>query len=1010
MNLSGLSYLQFSLVDALVAIYLVVRVHETGSWARINPLWVMRQGKGGSTIVTMIAFYSCIAATALFLVKDGLMANQELDDVNLCRAAVYLRQTVTPLDDQQLPVVKTGLLLWNLGTAFQLAALGCMMSLWGAAPVRRLLGARALMGGKTALAMIALGAVGWVAAVVSHFVSADKEDDPARARSIARIVTGAVFVVFLAALTWIVAQLTRIVHETRRRDPFATAAVVSASQKLHAEGGAPMATLHYLLEMQRLAFMGSTARLLALVLMLRVVFFFVFDISFLTPQRTAITSLGASNAYTGIATMASSLIAPLIVQVLFPPRPDIVVSQLSMAAEMDPQGRQGFIDAQLRVTHAMPRLTLAMSSRDRMLSNAADLHSRSRAPTAASLAVEKHMQSHADISEKPLPSHADLHENYLDSIPYIDRDVRENSFFSQGPWSQPVTHSLQPRDSSTVLGAPKSQQLSMPQSQRQLEELVRSNTGASLITVEGRQDMLRQSVLRNNSLLFEQNTSAASRGHVTSSYVPLSSSNPMLTASTPAIQPETLSSSALTTNTSSQQSGPSLHAEALQDSSASSDPNRPDSIITAYMRSDNLSPRVRHAFGEGRPSSFVSEDYQYEPIASPNPFASTSPGASTAASTVARTATVAAAVAAAETAAAAATASADFSQNPGSEHPSVYIADPAQEDRGNESNDEDTSAQSGVGPILIRKGSKASLRRKGTLERRRQRKGISTGADDNDTSHSTIGSAAASPQLSAEQLNSGATTIGTVASSTAVPAAVSNTWPKKSQVSRMSAFNGASGSLPTLLNRPQAESSPVSDEMRRDSATISNMSWDQKPRQISGHFDALPSTHPFQAKSNAPSSLFKHPVGSSIGSMSSVVSSVANDAFYTPESSMAQIAPQPTSPQPPANRFSVVMPAAPPEQSPTSSTHEDRPATAPSTSQRHTLGSHEHRKISADDQDEDAAGAGRIRRAHTLRKAVDTDVPAIESSIGESNGEDAADALISALPMPSQPSADRFIL
>ncbi|PIA13080.1 hypothetical protein COEREDRAFT_89835 [Coemansia reversa NRRL 1564] len=961
----------------------------------------------------MVAFYCCIIATVLFLVKDGLMSNQELDDVNLCRAAVYMRQTVTPLDEQQLPVIKTGLLLWNLGSAFQLAALGCMMSLWGAVPVRRLLGVRAPMGGRTALAMVALGAVGWVAAVVSHFVSADKEEDTARARSIARIVTSAVFTVFLVVLVWISMKLTRVMHEARRRDPFATAAVVSASQKLHAEGGAPMATLHYLLEMQRLAFMSGAARLLALILMLRVVFFFVFDISFLTPQRASIANLGASNAYSGIATLASSLIAPLIVQVLFPPCPDIVAHQLSMAAEMDPQSRQGFVDAQLRATHAMPRLTLAMSSRDRMLSNATDLHSRSRAPTAASLAVEKLMPPYADINEKSMPPyvntneksmppHAALQENYLDSIPYIDRDVRENSFFSQGPWSQPVTHSLQPRDSSTVLGARNPQQGPTPQSQRQLEELVRSNTGTSLITIEGRQDMLRQSVLRNNSLLFEQNSGAASRSHVTSSYVPLSSSNPMLTASTTAIHPNTLSSSALTTNTSSQ-SGPSLHAEALQDSSASSDTNRADSIITSYMRSDNFSPRVRHAFGEGRPSSFVSEDYQYEPITSPNPFATASPVTSAATTTtVARTATIAAATAAAAAAAVS-------PENSRSEQLSVYIADSAREDQGNDSNDDDLSAQSGVGPILIRKGSKASLRRKGTLERRRQRKGISTNAEDNDTSHSTIGSAATSPHLSDEQLNSEAATTVAAASSSVIPAAVSNTWPKKSQVSRMSAFNGPSGSQPILLNRAQAGSSPGSDEMRRDSATISNMSWDHKTRQTSGNFDRMPPTHPLQTQSNAPSSLFKHPVGSSIGSMSSVVSSAANDAFYTPESSLAQISQQQISTQQSNNRFSVVMPA-PPEQSPTPSIHEDRPSTAPSTSQRHTLGFHERRKDPVDDVDEDNSGAGRIRRAHTLRKAVDTDVPAIESSIGNSNGEHAADALISALPMPSQPSGNRFIL
>ncbi|KAJ2234587.1 hypothetical protein GGH97_005759, partial [Coemansia sp. RSA 475] len=113
MNLSGLSYLQFSLVDAFVAVYMLLRVHDTQSWASINPISVLRQGRGTrlSTLVTMLGFYSSLAATVLFLAKDGIMAGNELDDVNLCRAAVYLLQQVTPPDEQQLPDVKNGLLL-----------------------------------------------------------------------------------------------------------------------------------------------------------------------------------------------------------------------------------------------------------------------------------------------------------------------------------------------------------------------------------------------------------------------------------------------------------------------------------------------------------------------------------------------------------------------------------------------------------------------------------------------------------------------------------------------------------------------------------------------------------------------------------------------------------------------------------------------------------------------------------------------------------------------------------
>ncbi|KAJ2773767.1 hypothetical protein IWQ57_001146, partial [Coemansia nantahalensis] len=131
MNISGLSYLQFALVDGVAAVYLLLRVCETRAWSRINPVSVLRQGPStrGSGLATMVGYFSCVAATVLFLVKDGLMAHQELQDVALCRAAVYLREEVTPTDAQQLPVIKTGLLLWDLGSALQILALGCAVSL-----------------------------------------------------------------------------------------------------------------------------------------------------------------------------------------------------------------------------------------------------------------------------------------------------------------------------------------------------------------------------------------------------------------------------------------------------------------------------------------------------------------------------------------------------------------------------------------------------------------------------------------------------------------------------------------------------------------------------------------------------------------------------------------------------------------------------------------------------------------------------------------------------------------
>ncbi|KAJ2383569.1 hypothetical protein GGI23_007114, partial [Coemansia sp. RSA 2559] len=177
-----------------------------------------------------------------------------------------------------------------------------------------------------------------------------------------------------------------------------------------------------------------------------------------------------------------------------------------------------------------------------------------------------------------------------------------------------------------------------------------------------------------------------------------------------------------------------------------------------------------------------------------------------------------------------------------------------------------------------------------------------------------------------------------------------------------------------------------------------------------------------------PSSLFKGSV-SSIGSQQSndVFASFAsmhstggggNDAFYTPEASLAQInnADQAAPPRklqtsdPDIMAMSVHMPAG-----------EERPSTAPTSASagyRHTMEATIGRAPAqgVNDDEERAATHGpsssanpnrnsiRMRRAQTLRKAVDTDALAIETSIHASENDEYADALMSAMPMP-EPSS-----
>ncbi|KAJ2782894.1 hypothetical protein GGI15_002771 [Coemansia interrupta] len=943
---------------------------------------------------------------------------------------------------------------------------------WASKSLREMLGNTTLMSATTGYAMLGFGAVGLISAIASHFGSFSNLSDPSNARSVSRVVTSVVFFLFIVLLVWILLRLGRILRQTRTRDPYATAAIVSASHKYYAQH--PMAVLRYLLNMQMLESMYNDGIVLAILLLVRVVFYLSFDISFLSPDQSAITSLGANNTLTGIGTLAASLISAIMVRLIFPTKPNLLSDVFAKVAELEPSSRATFFDGQTLGSprgFPVPKLSPG-NSRNHSISTAGDPYSRSRAPTTASLAVEKLMGSSMPVMTSNAPAMpqppsgpisrgsrdrsmpimpvssfspiASQHQqqpqqqqqqpqhpfgsgaksaegvNFLQHIPYIDRDVRENSFFSQGPWTQPITHTLSTEPSalgsnahnsviSTAENGVSGQIASAGPfalgNSNQLEQLVRSNTGEELISIEGRQDMLRQTETKNPSMLFaDQDNVTQSRGQITSAYIPLSSSNIVLAPSADANEGTNLSSSIASNNT--HPSGPSLHGEILQDSNPETE--RPDSLISSYIRADNGAPLFKSVFSNHqRTSSFVSEDYQYEPIGVPsdsnsirnsvsrNPFEDRVATASKLSRTV--------------------------------DTPSVYIAEPsaapsAMENKTDDTdevnpNADDTKSQKGAGPILIRKGSKASIRRKNTIERR-NRLNRQKSADMSENTSSNNSQELASSSVEAEEKPT----------SEAEQATLDRKIRLKK--SRMSAFSGAV---------PSVESA---DPSRRDSATISTDSWDPRSKHASEiSFDANSTYSRQQSKdqpsaiashaqrrspeidaASLPSSLFKNSFSSTgrrstdvFASISSLHTNATADVFYTPEASMAQI--NHSTVQGDNNWHDAIE----------ADIVDERPSTAPtrtlsSNKHRHTLAPHEQTAASTRDRfgdmtDEAQAergtvvGGSGLRRAQTLRKVRDSDVPVLESSMQGPSDEESTGALISALPMPT-PSAfgDRVIL
>ncbi|KAI7824465.1 hypothetical protein BX661DRAFT_172296 [Kickxella alabastrina] len=1062
------------------------------------------------------------------------MAAQEIQDVRLCQASVYAREDVVPLDQQQLPDIERGLMLWNLGTAFHILALGCVMYGWASVSIRQLLGKTTLVSTTAALLMLATGIVGFAGGISSHFGVFSNIGDMSRARSVSRLVTSTVFLVFLGMLVWVALRLARIIRQTRVRDPYATAAIVSASHKQYAQH--PMAVLRYLLGMQTLAWMQDSVVLLAVLLFVRVVFFLAFDISFLTPQQSAIRSMGSANTLNGMATLASSLLSVAMVRLLLPRKPDMMADVFTKVGELDPSARTVFFDGKAPDVRGLPvpQMSSAGNTRNHSLSSAGDANGRSRAPTTASLAVEKLMgsstpvlvarpsttatvtatttptqqQQHPyspvliDTCDKSMPvmSNGSLSPmlqqpmypfssgaksadgpNFLQHIPYIDRNARENSYFSQGPWVHPVTHTFSPSASiagsevqgSTMMGSLANAGVvglsaagpfvSTPSVH--LEQLVRSNTGAELVTIEGRQDMLRQSEAKNGSMLFSDpgsdmhylgpanGTAQQSRTQVTASaYIPISSSNFALTSNNQANGGSNLSDSVASNNT--HPSGPSLRFEALQ--YYSTDNDKADSIISSYMRPDNESPQFKNVLVGHRTSSVISDEYQYEPMNT------VSVGGNDGMRAV--------------------------SSNPFDEHtasvattnrliPTVYVAEPIPENTTAEDEDVDgdeSKGSLGNGPILIHRGSKASLRRKNTVERRKG------GVQKNETGF-TESSNSSSVNSSQDMLANETASQSMLAAPAEIKSVSFSAQPaetvkkpdadKKARVfkSRMSAFDdppagqtsGASGATSPVSERPS----------KRDSATISAVPWDgtngkptsevplnavdefghKKPLAINTmlHRQApsAASIHsmrlsPESGSASLPNSLFRQSF-SSLGrrsndifsSFSSINTSATGDVFYTPGASIANMANGSINGESnwlDALDSDILIDTPNASQtdfaSPSVNYMDERPFTAPSrtaviNSHRHTLAAHEQTigstrskliigdsnasQISVDIANEVAG----VRRTQTLRKARASDAHEIESSIQGPTEEDTTGALISALPMPTPTlSNDRMIL
>ncbi|ORX69239.1 hypothetical protein DL89DRAFT_293659 [Linderina pennispora] len=894
MNLSGLSYLQFLLVDAFVTLYLFWRIHETGSWSAINPLSASRSA------ARMLAYYFCLIAMALFMGRDGIMAAQELQDV----------ESVSRIGLSGPAGIRQGLRLWTFGMAFLFLALGLVMLNWSSHSVKQVLGDNSPLGDVPGKALAGFGLASFIFTIVAHFVAN------------ARLAISCFMLVFLGAMIWVLLRRLQVAATDRPQ-----------------YRQTPLLNVIYLLEVQTLDYMKHSGILLALSMFAFVLMFMAFDISYLTPGQTVQRRLAGGNTTTGIGTLITAVIAI------------IVTSMLEKVETMDSKNRATFLGNSRPATakkSIRPGQQLFSKSRSRMHSNV----SEAKAPLVQSAAMDQ--------------SDVDSTGNYLKHIPYIDRMTRENSFFGQGPWSAQIAQSNhESSHTSSVV---------IPGTPQQLEQLVRSNTGSNIVSAEARQDMMRQSVLNNSSALFSESEASGSRygyPHPNNSSLVQSSVNESGMVYPPSVLPPSANlvlKSMSTTNSghpSTYDSNPSVRSNQLPPtigqrqisaqngqlpmfpySSAAaaytndgfsitahrdSNPHLPSdseqTVITTAVLRPPLSKRDSQL--SDRVSSFAPETYQYDPITAgegahssetTNPF-STLPRPESKSSERPASGQISTAAALSLTSISTAVVSDMSVANPSPSPPLIPI-----------------KSSPSKGPVLIRKGSRASARRKNTLDRSGSFKRHNRSHGDMNVilTNNTL--------LEADDEHTGCA------------------WRY--------------------------------DSDKRDSSTVGRMGPDGPPPPP--NVDQADSTRSLYMQSltsmqmNRNSDLF-----SSIGSMHTGATS---DAFFTPDSSMAQInimdGPSIARILSNTSQYSTLSSGrAPPNAR--LPTIDERPYSAPSKQ--------------ADDSKDIIHGeiiTTSLRRAETLRKAVATDVSAIDvsgtsGSTAPSEPVGSVGDLISAMPVPS---------
>ncbi|KAJ1954382.1 hypothetical protein EC988_002467 [Linderina pennispora] len=874
-------------------------------------------------------------------------------------------------------------------------------------------------------------------------------------------------------MIWVLLRVHRIIRQTRRGGPAITAATVAATDRPQYRQ-TPLLNVIYLLEVQTLDYMKHSGILLVLSMFAFVLMFMAFDISYLTPGQTVQRRLAGGNTTTGIGTLITAVIAMLIVQILFPRRQRIVTSMLEKVETMDSKNRATFLGNSRPATAKksiglvsnfsscdplQPPQPPQSKSRSRMHSNV----SEAKAPLVQSAAMDQ--------------SEVDSTGNYLKHIPYIDRMTRENSFFGQGPWSAQIAHSnCESSHTSSVVIPGTPQQLeqlvrsntgsnivSAEARQDMMRQSVLNNSSALFSESEAsgsrygyphpNNSSLAQSSVNESGMVYPPSVLPPSANLVLKSMSTTNSGHPSTYDSNPSVRsnqlPSTIgqrqisaqngqlpvfpysSAAAAYTNdgfsiTAHRDSNPHLPSDSEQTviTTAMLRPplSKRDSQLSALVATQNTNPLYPSSTASSdRVSSFAPETYQYDPITAgedahssgtTNPF-STLPPPESKSSERPASGQISTAAALSLT-----------SVQVDSGHGPAQISTAVVSDMSIASPSPSPplipiKSSPSKGPVLIRKGSRASARRKNTLDRsgsfKRHNRNQSNSTSTTDNSHDGVSNKSGDMNV-------------TLTNSMLLEADDEHTdahgGNKRLRNQHMSVFAG----------------SPKYDSDKRDSSTVGRMGWDGRPSTAtSDRPDGLPpppNAPRFPARSSVASvdqadstrSLYMQSLTSmqmnrnsdlfsSIGSMHTGATS---DAFFTPDSSMAQInvidGPSIARILSNTSQFSMLSsddvfePAASHLDLPEDGTGASPPL-APSNARLPTIDERPYSAPSkqADDSKDIIHGeiiTTSLRRAETLRKAVATDVSAIDvsgasGSTAPSEPVGSVGDLISAMPVPS---------